>query len=489
MSRPRRLKRAALIALAVLAAIPTIIVVTFAVQARVRLPELRAWHRDAPAGEFRAGRADIASFEQYRELERRLQAEVRGEIVDSPARADDFALSRYNPTSVTARLALETPYNFSYELEPETLRGAALLVHGLSDSPYAMRAVAEELRDQGLYVVALRLPGHGTVPAGLLDVSWRDWYAAVELAAQYTSERAGSGPLYLGGFSTGAALSTLYTVRGLEDESLPRPRRLILISPAIGIPSSARLTRILSWLSFLPYFEKSKWIGVAPEYDPYKYNSFPVNAARQIYDLTVELAAALEAADQAGRLSEMPDVLAFQSLVDATISAPEVVKGLFAQLTPADHELVVFDVNQRGARRELVSPNLRAGMDTLRTTPGLPFRLLVVTNVSPTENTVELLVREPLATTEEHVALDLAWPEGVLSLGHVSLPFEVDDAVYGLLPQSGGELDYPLGALTVRGESGTLVVSLEDLARLRSNPFFDVIRARTRAALESDFAR
>jgi alpha-beta hydrolase superfamily lysophospholipase len=485
----RRLKRLCLITLAVLAAIPVIIVLGFAIGTRLTLSDLRPWHRTAPVGEFRADRTDITSFEQYRELERGLLTELRDGLVDDPARADDFVLGRYNPNSVPARLALGTPYNFSYELEPETLRGAALLVHGLSDSPYAMRAVAEQLRDEGFYVVALRLPGHGTVPAGLLDVSWRDWYAAVELAARHAAERAGSGPLYLGGFSTGAALTTLYAVRALEDPSLPSPRRLILISPAIGIPSGARLTRKLSLLSFLPVFEKSKWIDVDPEYDPFKYNSFPVNAARQIYDLTVELAAAMEHAGRTHALERMPDVLAFQSLVDATISAPEVVKGLFVQLSPADHELVVFDVNQRGALRDLVSPVLRAGLDKLRSTHALPFRLMVVTNRSPDAHEVVLIVREAGEVAEQRVDLGLAWPAGVLSLGHVSLPFPIDDAVYGLQPVDGGELDYALGALTMRGESGTLVVPLEALARLRSNPFFDVIRARIHSAVESDFAR
>jgi esterase/lipase len=42
-----------------------------------------------------------------------------------------------------------------------------------------MRALADTLYAQGYYVLALRLPGHGTVPAGLADVNWRDWYAAV----------------------------------------------------------------------------------------------------------------------------------------------------------------------------------------------------------------------------------------------------------------------------------------------------------------------
>ena len=42
--------------------------------------------------------------------------------------------------------------------------GGALLVHGLTDGPYSMRTIGEGLRAGGYHVLALRLPGHGTVP-------------------------------------------------------------------------------------------------------------------------------------------------------------------------------------------------------------------------------------------------------------------------------------------------------------------------------------
>ena len=83
----------------------------------------------------------------------------------------------------------------------------------------------------------------------------------------------------------------LYSVRSLDDSSLPRPQGLYLISAAIGISPFAVLTNVLSKLAFIPAFEKSRWLDVFPEYDPYKYNSFPVNAANQIYSVTRTLRA------------------------------------------------------------------------------------------------------------------------------------------------------------------------------------------------------
>jgi alpha-beta hydrolase superfamily lysophospholipase len=482
---PRWLLYAAGFALGLLATI----VIVFALLARRRAAELRPWHRIELAEEFRAG-GEVATFDAYRALEGRLLAEERRELLDDPARADSYALGRYNPKSIPGRLALETPFNASFELEPEVVRGAALLVHGLSDSPYSMRAVGRVLQEQGFYVLALRLPGHGTIPSGLLDVDWKDWYAAVELAAKHVAARAGSDkPFYVGGFSTGAALTTMYSLRSLQDASLPSPTRLVVLSAAISIPSSARLTRILASLGFLPWFEQSKWLEVAPEYDPYKYNSFPVNAARQIYDLTIELAAELEDARERGALAGMPKVLAFQSLVDATVTARDVAVRLLGPLTPNGHELVVFDVNRRAGLEELVSRGLRSDLEQLRSTRELPFRLVVVGNRSPASDDVELTIREAGEQDERKVDLDLSWPRGVLSLGHVALPFEPDDPIYGLQPSSGSELDYPLGALGVRGESGTLVVALGDLARMRCNPFFEVVRARLVEAVRADLER
>jgi alpha-beta hydrolase superfamily lysophospholipase len=487
ITKRRAWKAVALIA-SVALVVPVTIVLVFAIQARVLLPALRPWHRITLASEFRAGRADTPkTFEEYLKLEDRLFAELRSRVMNDPASADRYAVGRYNPKSVPARLALDTPYNRSFELVPATVRGAVLLVHGLSDSPYAMRALAETFRDQGCYVLVLRLPGHGTIPSGLLHVRWEDWYAAVELAAKYAAKRAGPGqPFYAGGFSTGAALTTLYSVRALTDTTLPRPSRLFLMSPAIGISKAAVLTKILAGFSFIPYFEKSNWIDVLPEYDPYKYNSFPVNAGRQIHELTKELRSALEAAAVVGKLAEMPRVLAFQSLVDATITAHEVVEGLLMRLPSPGNELVVFDVNRSEVLKDLIEPSRAEEFEHLRAAPAFSFRLTLITNRDPASQEVAAFTREAGTRDVTETDLPLRWPRGVLSLGHVALPFRVDDPVYGLEPSQNGRPVYPLGALTVRGEAGTLVVTLGDLARLRSNPFFSVVTDRVVAAIETD---
>jgi hypothetical protein len=184
----------------------------------------------------------------------------------------------------------------------------------------------------------------------------------------------------------------------------------------------------------------------------------------------------------------MPQVLAFQSLVDATITAREVVNGLLARLPSSGHELVVFDTNRSEALRDLIEPSLVDDLERLRAAPALPFRLTLITNRDPSSQEVAAFTREAGSRETVKTDLGLRWPRGVLSLGHVALPFSEDDPVYGLTPKHDGRPEYPLGALTVRGEGGTLVVPLGNLARLRSNPFFSVIRDRIVASIEADRA-
>lgn len=481
----RRITKWLLVVAAASAAALLLVVLVFAILARATLADLRPWHRLTLEEEFHAGRRGApASFAEYLNLEDRLFAELHRKLLDDPTVADTYSLSRYRSGSVPARLALETRYNRSYELIPAEPAGAVLLVHGLTDSPYSMRSIAETFYAEGFHVVVLRLPGHGTIPASLCDVSWRDWYAAVVLGARRAAEAAGPDkPFLAGGHSTGAALVTLYAVRALDDSSLRLPARLYLVSPAIGVSRFAVLTNVLAGFSFLPYFEKSKWLDIFPEYDPYKYNSFPVNAANQIYALTRELQSGLASAGERRRAGSMPPITAFQSLVDATILASEVVRGLLLQVARADSELVVFDVNRADTLQGLVSPRATADLAALHAAPNVPFRLTVIGNRSP--DSMEIAAFSRAAGTKDVVEEDLplSWPPGVLSLGHVALPFPIDDPVYGLTPAPGEGPMFKLGALSARGESGAMVVPLDTLARLRSNPFFDVVRNNIRRTL------
>jgi hypothetical protein len=110
----------------------------------------------------------------------------------------------------------------------------------------------------------------------------------------------------------------------------------------------------------------------------------------------------------------------------------------------------------------------------------------LVGSSAPDTRAIAAYTREAGAPEVAKADLGLEWPSGVFSLGHVSLPFPADDPVYGIALPPGTKPPFNLGAVAVRGESGALVLSLGTFSRLRSNPFFDVIRAKIVETLARD---
>jgi len=484
-----RLYRLALAAALLVAALWTAVAAGFALQAWWRLPELSAWHQIPLEHEFSASRADAPnSFPAYLAQEGRLFAELKRRVYDDPDAAGTEPYGRYTPGSPVARLALDSGGNRSVVTQAHNARGAVLLLHGLTDAPYSLHAVGRALNERGFHVVALRLPGHGTTPAALTRVTWQDWLAAVEIAARHAAELAGRGrPLYIAGYSTGAPLALLHTLRAIDDPSVPMPTRLLLFSPAIGVSEFAVMTQAAGALAFVPGLQKASWLDVLPEYDPYKYNSFPVNAANQVWRLTRELESRLRAAHEAGKLDRMPPVMAFQSLVDSTVLAADVGTRLFLRLPARGHELVVFDINRQEFLSGLIAPGPRHAFEQVARAPALSFRLALVGNRSPASDEVVEWVREAGQRETVAVTLGLHWPRAVLSLGHIAVPMPFDDPLYGLAPGAGvGGRHLTLGGPAPRGESGALVVPLGSLARIRSNPFFSVITRRLDEAVRAD---
>ncbi|MBA4381027.1 MAG: hypothetical protein C0406_00530 [Sideroxydans sp.] len=170
----------------------------------------------------------------------------------------------------------------SYEFlqgEGKTYKRGVLLVHGLTDSPYHMRHLAAFFQRNGFRVMAVLLPGHGTQPGDLLDVSWKDWAKTVAYGVERLSEEVED--VYLAGFSAGAALSVHHA------STNKRVRGLFLFSPAFEISHRAKwagLHKLYSWMS-----PSAAWVNVMPDHDIYKYESFCKNAAAQMYALTKAL--------------------------------------------------------------------------------------------------------------------------------------------------------------------------------------------------------
>jgi alpha-beta hydrolase superfamily lysophospholipase len=348
-----------------------------------------------------------------------------------------------------------------------------VLLHGLTDSPYSLRHLAAHYRAHGFVAVTMRMPGHGTVPAGLTRVRWEDWLAAARLAMRHARALAGTAtPLHLVGYSNGGALALKYALDALGDASLPAPTRIVLISPMIGITSFARFAGVLGWPAVFPPFAKAAWLDIAPEFNPVKYNSFPVNAARQSSQLTRALREQIEQLRDDGELERLAPVLTFQSAFDATVDVRALVTTLYAHLPSNGSELVLFDRNRRADASALVRPESDVTIEALLPPTPRKFGFTLVGAAAGPEGQVSAQLCAAGDTASLSHSLALAWPPEVYSLSHVALPFPIDDPLYGITPSQNESYGVRLGTVAVRGERGVLIVSADTLMRMTSNPFF-----------------
>ncbi len=443
-------------------------------------PTLQPWHTQKLTAEFTADRLDeINSFNRYLELEDRLFKQLENEVYSRVGTGQDLTLVRYSSGSASDALKNLPNWNRTLELKTAQPVGGALLLHGMSDSPYSLRKLAETLHRANYWVIVLRLPGHGTAPSGLRFVRWEDMAAAVKLAAAHLKSAVGKKPIHLVGYSTGAGLALNYTLDSLSTMSVPTPASLILISPAIGVHPAARYARVKTWLSVIPGLHHLAWLSIEPEFDPYKYNSFAANAGTQVYRLTRSVAGRIAHYAQAPNGKPFPPILVFKSTVDATVSNQAVLDDLLVPLGDNGNALVLFDINRFAAKSTFMVTNPGTFTNQLTNDEKLPASLTLLTNETSESRRVHLRRRPPFSTRfTEITPLDLQWPADVISLSHVALPFPPDDPLYGIHPPADGDRLF-LGQLALRGERGLLKISSDWVLRLRYNPFYDYLENRS----------
>ena len=444
-----------------------------------RGPPLELWHTFVPR-ELSATEIDKSDWAQYLAAEEKAFAEVRAEVTERLEPQAQHDGNRYFTGSRVYPGSFARDWNRSYVMRPDGApAGAVVLLHGLTDSPYSLRHIAQRYLESGYVAVAIRMPGHGTVPGGLAAVEWEQWTAATRLAVREARRLAGpSVPLHVIGFSNGGALAMKYTLEAASDKALARPDRIVLIAPMIGITSMARFAGVMGWPAVFPTFAKAAWLGVVPEFNPFKFNSFPVNGARQSSLVARALQQDIAQYASQGRLGEIAPVLTFQSVVDFTVSTRAIVNALYVNLPANGSELVLFDIN----RNTKFGPLLPTNTDTVlsRLLPDTPrtFRTTVISNASAESAEVVERVTEAGASTEQIRPLGLSYPREVFSLSHLALSFPMNDSLYGMTPDSPPEYGVHLGAIATRGERGILIVSLDSLARMSSNPFFPYLLER-----------
>jgi alpha-beta hydrolase superfamily lysophospholipase len=445
-------------------------------------PPLKPWHEPLK-GEARAkDLPDSATLADYLRIEDAVFREMNEQVLPKTAPEDRTPANRYWPDSPINPERLPRNWNRTYELTPEgEIRGGALLIHGLTDSPYSVKADAEELVRLGYYCLALRMPGHGTVPGDLLKADWEAWRAAVRLGARHVRQKIGpQAPFVMAGYSNGGALSVQYGLDSLQSK-LPKPDRIVLFSPMIGVSPFAVLARVVAWIGAIPYFEQSRWTDIQPEYIPFKYNSFPAYAGQQTAVLTRIINRGVREAAASGAIKDMPPILAFSSLVDSTVETWATVDRLFAYLPENGSELVLYDQNRSATVQTFLKRTYAKEVAALFADTKRPYRLTLVANANA--ETAEVIAKNasPRSATIEEANIGLAWPPGIFSLSHLAVPFAATDPLFGIEPDMSVSYGPRLGRLAPRGEKGVLDVPIDQFMRLNCNPFFPYQAERMRA--------
>jgi len=440
---------------------------------------LEPWHTVRLTEEFTVAKADqVRTFVDYMRLEDRLFNQLEKKVYARIDSGPTHALVRYSAGSAADPQKKTPNWNRSFELTTEAPSGGVLLLHGMSDSPYSLRALAKTLSQRGYWVIGLRLPGHGTAPSGLKYITMDDMTAAVRLAMEHLASKLGGKPIHIVGYSTGAALALDFALKAMEGSASPVPASLVLISPAIRIHATAAFASFKDRLSFIPGLGKLAWLQILPEFDPYKYNSFATNAGGVVHRLTRSVDGRVAARVRSGPDKVLPPILVFKSTVDSTVTTEAVVDRLLKLLSPRRHELVLFDINRSAAKSTLLISDPGPLTNRLMADKTLPFAVTIVTNENPKTSTLVVRRKVPFSADASNTeSLNLAWPKGVISLSHVALPIPPDDFLYGQHPPDNKDTLF-LGEMAIRGERGLLRLPGDWLLRMRYNPFYKVIERR-----------
>ncbi len=192
------------------------------------------------------------------------------------ARRNDLA--NRTPDEASKIITANSP--FEYTAQHSTNKKGkigALLIHGLLDSPFTYRELAESLSAGGIHVQTVLLQGHGTRATDLLDVKYQEWLEAVRYSFNDISKKVDK--VFVVGYSTGAALAIIDVLHGSKAAGL------VLCAPAIKLRVSVDAT--VNWANLASKIMKDKqWIYQLEENDYVKYKSIALNGALQVAKLT-----------------------------------------------------------------------------------------------------------------------------------------------------------------------------------------------------------
>lgn len=174
---------------------------------------------------------------------------------------------------------LKNEGNAPYVLHADSPKATVVMFHGLSDSPFFMRSIAEHLQQQGFTSIVGLTPGHGKfdADADMEDPELKErWLghsqSLIDLAK--TLKR----PLFVGGFSTGGAFATHYSLNNPEDI-----RGLLLFSGALQLADNAESMSKVWGIKWVAKWFDGEYATQGP--NPFKYPSVGLYSALVLMDV------------------------------------------------------------------------------------------------------------------------------------------------------------------------------------------------------------
>ncbi len=224
-----------------------------------------------------------------------------------------------------------------YLIKGRSRKMGVVLVHGFLAAPREVSELADYLGKQGLWVVVVRLKGHGTSPDDLALRTCDDWresvdsaYAALEIVCQ---------KVVLAGFSFGGGLALDCAARNRRVAGVVAvcpPLRLQDLSTRAA-PSLDAWNRLMNAV----HYQKAKreFIELAPEHPDINYHRLPVSGLVALEQFMSELE------------TRLPDIstsaLIIQSQGDPVVD-PDGTRQLYQQLGSQQKEYRLFDFARHG---------------------------------------------------------------------------------------------------------------------------------------------
>jgi esterase/lipase len=204
------------------------------------------------------------SFNEYIESMRNIIAQTRKDLT---------------PETAEKIITANSPFAFNPP-QPNLAKNGVLLIHGLMDSPFSMRDMANYFLSKQFVVRSILLPGHGTVPGDLLTTSMHAWIKATAYGVAELKKEVNR--VFICGLSGGAALALHHALSYQDIQGL------FLFSPLIELKT--RWGFLLKGIAKLgKFYERMAWVKLAAEIDYSKYESFPFYFAQQAYELSKSL--------------------------------------------------------------------------------------------------------------------------------------------------------------------------------------------------------